>query len=58
MQFEPTSKPDLKNGKGAPGVVKLLLDGKEVGRDQSPVTMPNRLAQGGAMLVGPTRARR
>ena len=31
MEFEPTGKPDVKNGKGAPGVVKLLVDGKEVG---------------------------
>jgi hypothetical protein len=52
MEFEPTGEPDVKNGKGAPGIVKLLVDGKEVGRGELPVTTPLRLAQGGAMLVG------
>ncbi len=52
MEFAPTGKPDPKNGKGAPGVVKLLVDGKEVGSGKLPVTAPIRLAQGGAMLVG------
>ena len=52
MGFEPTGKPDMKKGKGAPGVVKLLVDAKEVGRGELPVTTPLRMAQGGAMLVG------
>ncbi len=52
MEFEPTGKPDVKNGKGAPGTVKLLVDGIEVGRGELPVTTPIRLSQGGAMLVG------
>ncbi len=52
MEFEPTGKPDFNKGKGSPGIVTLLVDGKEVGRGELPVTAPNRLAQGGAMLVG------
>ena len=52
MEFEPTGKPDIKNGKGAPGVVKLFVDGEEIGKGTLPVTSPVRLAQGGAMLVG------
>jgi len=52
MEFEPTGKPDFEKGKGAPGVARLLVDGKEVGRGEFPVTTPIRLAQGGAMLVG------
>jgi arylsulfatase len=28
------------------------VDGTEVGRGELPITTPNRLAQGGAMLVG------
>ena len=52
MEFEPTGKPDLANGKGAPGSVKLLVDGKEIGRGDIPVTAPFRLGQGAAMLVG------
>ena len=52
MEFVPTGKPDFAKGKGAPGVVTLLVDGEPVGRGDLPVTTPNRLAQGGAMLVG------
>jgi arylsulfatase len=52
MEFEPTGKADAKHGKGTPGTVRLLVDGKEVGRGELPVTTPIRLAQGGAMLVG------
>ncbi len=52
IRFTPTGKPDIANGKGTPGTVKLLLDGQEVGHGDLPVTTPLRLGQGGAMLVG------
>ena len=52
MQFTPTGAPDFAKGKGSPGIVKLLVDGKEIGAGELSVTSPNRLAQGGAMLVG------
>jgi arylsulfatase A-like enzyme len=52
MQFEPTGKPDLKNGRGVPAKVTLLVDGQEVAGDNLPYTVPIRLGQGGAMLVG------
>jgi arylsulfatase A-like enzyme len=52
MEFATTGKPDFTKGKGSPGTVKLLVDGKETGRGELSVTSPNRLAQGGAMLVG------
>lgn len=52
MEFEPTGKPDFAHGKGAPGVVKLLCDGKEIGRGDIALTSPNRLGQGAGMLVG------
>ncbi|RZT12350.1 arylsulfatase [Mycobacterium sp. BK558] len=52
MEFEPTGPPDVKNGRGTPGRVRLLVDGTETGRGDLPVTTPIRLAQGGAMLVG------
>lgn len=52
MEFEPTGKPAFAKGQGAPGTVKLFVDGKEVGSADLPMTTPNRLAQGGAMLVG------
>jgi arylsulfatase A-like enzyme len=52
MQFEPTGKPDLKNGKGVPANVTLLVDGKQVAAGSLPYSTPFRLGQGGAMLVG------
>jgi arylsulfatase A-like enzyme len=52
MEFAPTGKPDFTKGKGSPGTVKLLVDGKETARGELSVTSPNRLAQGGAMLIG------
>jgi arylsulfatase len=52
MEFEPTGKPDIPHGKGTPGIVKLLIDGQEIGRGDIPVTSPLRLGQGAAMLVG------
>ena len=52
VEFEPTGQPDVKNGKGTPGRVRLFVDGDEVGHGDLPVTTPIRLAQGGAMLVG------
>jgi len=52
MEFAPTGKPDFKNGRGSPGIVTLLIDGKQVGTGALSVTSPLRLAQGGAMLVG------
>ena len=52
VEFKPTGKADPKNGKGTPGDVTLLVDGKKVGEGTFPVTTPIRLAQGGHMLVG------
>jgi hypothetical protein len=52
MEFEPTDKPDIAKGKGMPGIVKLLIDGQEIGRGELTVTSPLRLGQGAAMLVG------
>lgn len=52
MQFEPTGKPDIKNGKGVPAKVTLLVDGESVATGQLPYTVPIRLGQGGSMLVG------
>ena len=52
MEFEPTGPADVANGKGTPGTVTLLVDGKEIGRGDLPVTAPLRLGQGAQMLVG------
>lgn len=40
FEFEVTGKPDVAQGKGAPGVGRLLMDGKVVGEGQIPVTVP------------------
>ena len=52
MQFEPTGKPDIAHGKGVPATVTLLLDGKPIASGELPHTVPIRLGQGGAMVVG------
>ncbi len=52
MEFTPTGEADVKNGKGKPGTVSLMLDGKEIGKGDIPVTSPIRLGQGAQMLVG------
>ena len=40
FEFEVTGKPDLANGKGAPGIAQLYIDGKLVGQADVPVTTP------------------
>ena len=45
--FEPTGKPDIAAGKGAPGVGRLFVDGEEVGRVAMPYTVPLLFACGG-----------
>ena len=40
FEFEVTGNPDIPHGKGAPGVGRLLIDGKVVGEGQIPVTVP------------------
>jgi hypothetical protein len=52
MEFEPTGPLDMAHGKGTPGIVKLFVDGAEVGRGEISLTSPLRLGQGAAMLVG------
>ncbi len=40
FEFEPTGKPDIKNGKGAPGTAQLYIDGKLSGQGELPITIP------------------
>ncbi|PAV13187.1 hypothetical protein ASJ81_04100 [Methanosarcina spelaei] len=40
FEFEVTGKPDVANGKGAPGKAQLYIDGKLVGQAEIPVTTP------------------
>jgi arylsulfatase A-like enzyme len=40
FEFEPTGKPDMQKGKGAPGRLQLYVDGKLVGNADADVTTP------------------
>ena len=51
-EFEPTGPPDLKNGKGTPGIAKLLVDGVLVAQTDFPVTVPLALVLGSGFTVG------
>jgi len=40
FEFEPTGKPDMDHGKGAPGRLQLYVDGTLAGNAEAPVTTP------------------
>ena len=40
FEFEPTGKPDMAHGKGAPGRLQLYVDGTLAGNAEAPVTTP------------------
>jgi arylsulfatase A-like enzyme len=52
FEFKPTGKADVAKGKGTPGTVRLLVDGKEVGKGDLPVTIPISLGLGAGAAVG------
>jgi hypothetical protein len=52
FEFEVTGKPDVKNGKGAPGRGQLYIDGKLVGQGHIPLTMPLMIGLCGGMVSG------
>ena len=58
FEFEVTGKPDIANGKGAPGRGQLYIDGKLVGQGDIPLTMPLASAWAAASSAAPTPARR
>jgi arylsulfatase len=47
FEFEPTDKPDVAQGKGAPGRAQLYIDGNLVGETDMPVTTPIAFNPGG-----------
>ena len=51
-EFEPTGAPDLKNGKGTPGIGKLFVDGELVAQADLAVTVPLALGLGSGFAVG------
>jgi arylsulfatase len=52
FEFEPTGKPDIPHGKGAPGRAQLYIDGKLVGQEHIPFTIPLCLGLGGGIACG------
>jgi arylsulfatase len=52
FEFEVTGKPDIPNGKGAPGRGQLYIDGKLAGAGDIPETMPLCLGLGGGIMCG------
>jgi arylsulfatase A-like enzyme len=52
VEFERTGDPDIANGRGAPGHIKLFIDGDLTGEGDVPVTMPLMIGLGGGLLCG------
>ena len=53
FEFEPTGKPDMPQGKGAPGRLQLYIDGDLVGNADAPFTTPF-VFNPGALTCGAT----
>jgi len=52
FEFEPTGKPEPLEGRGAPGIAKLFVDGEPVGQGELPVTIPLSLGLASGVSVG------
>jgi arylsulfatase len=52
FEFEPKGKPDVKKGKGTPGIGQLYFNKKLVGEGKLPVTIPLAFGIGGGLIVG------
>jgi len=52
FEFEVTGKADVGKGIGTPGIGKIYIDDKEVGRVDMPVTTPIMYGLGGAITCG------
>ncbi|WP_342379018.1 arylsulfatase [Myxococcus stipitatus] len=52
FEFEPTGKPDLEAGKGAPGRGKLFIDGELVAQSDITSTMPLVISLGEGLTCG------
>ena len=52
FEFQVTGKPDITNGKGAPGRVSLFIDEKLAGQGDIPLTMPLAMGLCGGILCG------
>ncbi len=52
FEFEPTGRPDIAHGKGAPGKGQLYVDGQLVGEEQFPLTIPIAIGITEGLTVG------
>jgi arylsulfatase A-like enzyme len=52
FEFEPTGQPEPLKGRGAPGVVRLFIDGEPAGQGELPVTIPLSLGLAAGVSVG------
>jgi arylsulfatase len=52
FEFEPTGEPEPLKGKGAPGTIKLFVDGEQVGEGELPVTIPLLMGLSAGVSVG------
>jgi len=52
FEFEPTAQPEPMKGKGAPGTIRLFVDGRQVGGGELPVTVPLTMGLGSGVAVG------
>jgi arylsulfatase len=52
FEFEPTGKPDIANGKGAPGRAQLYINGKLAGEENLPLTIPIDIGITEGLAVG------
>jgi arylsulfatase len=52
FEFEPTNAPEPLKGKGAPGTIRLFVDGKPIGDGQLPVTIPLTMGLAAGVSVG------
>jgi arylsulfatase len=52
MEFETTGEPDIPNGKGTPGTVRLYYGDTEVGSGEIPVTLPIMIGVAAGLSCG------
>jgi arylsulfatase len=52
VEFTPTGKPDIAQGKGVPANIKLFVDGKQAGSGVLPVTIPLTFGLSGGVSIG------
>ena len=52
FEFTPTGEPDVMKGKGAPGTLRLFVDGRQIGEGHLPVTIPLTMGLASGVSVG------